>query len=418
MRTLIEEQNIENVLKLYEFTNSIEASFKGKKIISNHFFNIDYGFEDNYQLWESNKSSIFKLFGNKLKIYKELDNSNVCTPVMVDNLLEGFIENHKDSLHVLIKILLDSLRTSEIMNNQLERDIFILDVKLLKGWKVSKCFSYLELNKKRLAIQQDLFSKLLQSLYVKGRLVLSIDPLDFITMSVSKSGWTSCHHPKGGYGTGGIAYMNDSSSIVAYVESLDAMQACVVDPENEEEAHITMPNKIWRQMVTLNDSHDYAMQLKGYPNHSPIYEEMVANWMGELLSREQGHSFKRVQRESHNDSRILQKKNRDLYRILFYCDYSHSNYNNISCIIREDIDSLEGLDSLIVEHKINPIVVGERIYCACGCGEENFTHHAFSEEGCETDYDDEEYNDDIDQELYDNDDNEQNDGYLDLEWGA
>ena len=159
--------------------------------------------------------------------------------------------------------------------------------------------------------------------------MLSIDPLDFITMSVSKSGWSSCHHPNNSYGTGGLAYMNDNASIIAYVETDDPMVNYVVDTETKEKTTIKMPNKIWRQIVTINEDHSYALQLKQYPNENKVFSQEVTKMIENLLMAEKGIEYHSVKDWLYDFPRNLQRNNKDLEGYVFYCDYKNKTLRNI-----------------------------------------------------------------------------------------
>lgn len=58
-----------------------------------------------------------------------------------------------------------------------------------EGMKLSKFLSK-AMNNKEFDID---YSKIMEKGVVKGKIVISIDPLDFILMSCNNSGWTSCH---------------------------------------------------------------------------------------------------------------------------------------------------------------------------------------------------------------------------------
>lgn len=388
MRTQINENNIKNVLKFYEYIDresfdSLKPSYK-----TSYFENYEFDFEDNYSMWENNKEHIYKLFGDKVKIYKELDEATLCSSEMVNFIRASFLEENGKDFTFLIKVFLEALYPQELLANKLLFNYKFLDVELKKGCKISKCFALLELNKKRLKKQQDLYSIFLQGLYVKGRLVLSIDPLDFITMSVSKSGWSSCHHPGGGYGAGGLAYMNDSVSIVAYVETETPIQIKIDDTTTNNRHTIQMPNKIWRQMITLNDKHEYAMLLKEYPNPAVSYAQATSDLLIQLLETEGEKTYKLFEQSREEDCGFLQRNIR-LPRIIFYCDYAHNNMRSIKTIMSNDFNGFDDLIQMLKTEPTKKIRVGESVYCACGCGTENFTSHAFVEEAYNNDDSDE-----------------------------
>ena len=391
MRNLIDEKNIENVIKYFQYISKGIPFKQNQEHMMAGFDSIDYDFEDNYWLWERNKSHIFKLFGNKIKVTKELGEQNICTPSMVNHIRQEFLDKHGDKFNVLIKILINILSYDEILENRLQQDVCILDVKLKKGWRITRCFSELEADKKELQKQQDLYSVFLQSMRVKGRLVLSIDPLDFITMSVSKSGWSSCHHPNNCHGTGGLAYMNDNASIIAYVETDDPMVNYVVDTETKEKFTIKMPNKIWRQIVTINEDHSYALQLKQYPNDNKVFSQEVTKMMENLLMAEKDIEYHSVEEWLDDYSRDLQRNNGNLGGYIFYCDYYNNNIEKYNVIMSKTYRDTEQLRVSIKMNKTPVITVGDVVYCACGCGDLNYTNQFYVEEAGEDDYYYEEY---------------------------
>lgn len=82
-----------------------------------------------------------------------------------------------------------------------------------KGMKLSKAFSTL--------YKDDAFdiaiSEVLQNRKIKGGIFVSIDPYDYLTSSVNKSGWTSCHRlTDGEYATGCSSYMCDAVTLMGY----------------------------------------------------------------------------------------------------------------------------------------------------------------------------------------------------------
>lgn len=385
MRTLVDEKNIENVIKYYQYINSDSDFLQNETIEHNGFGNYDFYFGENYSMWEENKRHIFELFGNKLKITKDLGEKDLCTPNMVENLRRDFMNRNADEFNVLIQMFLQSLQPQEILNNKLNKNIEILNVELKQGWKITKCFSYLELDNKHLQRQQDLYSTFLQTLNIKGRLVLSIDPLDYITMSVSRSGWSSCHHPNNCYGTGGLAYMNDSSTFIAYVETTEPMVNYIIDGDTDQDYSIKMPNKIWRQVVTINPDHDYVIQLRQYPNDSEIFRGEVSKMLTELLEREQEEQYMTNTEWLCDDNGNLQSNNDNLYGYIFYCDYRNNNLEEIAVTMRAKYENLSELKRKVYNGNISQIVVGEVVFCACGCGYENYTNQFYTEEANDDD---------------------------------
>jgi hypothetical protein len=87
-------------------------------------------------------------------------------------------------------------------------------------------------------------------------LVLSCNPLDMLLSSDSTNGWNSCHRLEGGYATGGLAYMLDDVSLIAYVyKNVRQYAPCSVE----------LPIKSWRQMVYLDVENKAAIMSREYP---------------------------------------------------------------------------------------------------------------------------------------------------------
>ena len=380
MRNLIDEKNIENVIKYFQYISKGISFKQGQMHMMAGFDSLDYDFEDNYWLWERNKKHLFELFGNKIKVTKELGEQHICVPSMVNHIRQEFLNKYGDKFNVLIKVLIDALSYKEILENRLQQDIYILDVKLRKGWRITRCFSELESDKKELQKQQDIYSIFLQSLKVKGRLVLSIDPLDFITMSVSKSGWSSCHHPNSCHGTGGLAYMNDNASIIAYVETDEPMVTYVIDTETKEKTTIKMPNKIWRQIVTINEDHSYTLQLKQYPNNNRVFSQEVTKMIKNLLMAEKGVEYHSVEENLDCYPSNLQRNSGDLKGYIFYCDYYNKNIAKYNVIMSKTFQDTKQLRASIKMNETPVITVGNIVYCACGCGDRNYTNKFYVEE--------------------------------------
>lgn len=101
--------------------------------------------------------------------------------------------------------------------------------------------------------------------------IVSVNPLDYITMSIGKS-WTSCHSTKArsdGYAAGAcggcVSYMLDNCSIITYV----------VDKLTDD---LHMEGKIYRQMYHY--SGDYIVQSRLYPQGNDGATDLYAKFRG------------------------------------------------------------------------------------------------------------------------------------------
>ena len=119
-------------------------------------------------------------------------------------------------------------------------------------------------------------------------LTLSINPVDFMSMSDNNCGWRSCMSwDKGCYNAGTLEMMNSNVAAIAYIESQDKMKLC-----NEKSF---LSNKKWRALIFI---HKKLLLLgKQYPYHNtdivePILDmarnsvEKNLNWHYQFINQE------------------------------------------------------------------------------------------------------------------------------------
>ena len=128
-------------------------------------------------------------------------------------------------------------------------------------------------------------SKLLQDKHMEQLLFVSIDPYDYLTSSVNKSGWRSCHNfIDGEHGVGSASYMFDNCTLVAYM--------C-----HEKEYEYNIYNykfkgnsKNWRQLVYADTMDNRCIFSRQYPQNynnadvskatRELLEETMSNFCG------------------------------------------------------------------------------------------------------------------------------------------
>ena len=124
-------------------------------------------------------------------------------------------------------------------------------------------------------LEQDivLYSQCTNQKIVKGNLCLSIHPLDFITASDNNNGWDSCmtYCGEGDYRRGIIEMMNSPIVVCAYLTG--SVPYC--------EDGLEWNSKKWREFFIVRD--DIISGIKGYPYWSQELEEIVINWLTELM---------------------------------------------------------------------------------------------------------------------------------------
>lgn len=109
-----------------------------------------------------------------------------------------------------------------------------------------------------------------------GTLVLSIDPIDYVTASDNDYGWNSCMswRRNGEYHAGTLEVMNSVNTVVAY---LKGEKDCV------DESGATFSNKKWRQFFVVEE--DFIATCKGYPYTSEQLEELIFSTISDLAAK-------------------------------------------------------------------------------------------------------------------------------------
>lgn len=292
------------------------------------------------------KEHIFKLFGGKLKIEREIDVTVTSYEIQEKKmeLRNSLFQNKK---FIFATALLEHLNTDEFISNTLQRDFQIFDVKVPKGMKVSKALSKLVLPEHAHEVTVK-HSMVYQSLFTKGKAVISIDPIDYITMSSNSSGWKSCHRLNGGeYAAGPLAYLADSSSVICYIES---SKPCSIMWCGDQYTH---SNKTWRQIALVSSDSTYSTQERQYPNENSINAKAIADMFKELFEKANGKSYQKSEEgvdtlwDLHTDFAELEDET-----ACYYNDTRHEMYEDgyvvypsdkcISDLIASDQKPLKG----------------------------------------------------------------------------
>lgn len=334
----------------------------------------------------NNKKHIFELFGNKLKIEKEIEVSvnDYQSREIRERLCETLSTTLPREKIMFALSLLRNIRESEFIANTLEEDIEIFNLTIKKGTKISKALMRLVLpeHQEAVAIAHSMAN---QKLFSKGKVVLSIDPIDYLTMSSNSSGWKSCHRLNGGeYRTGPLAYLNDSSTVICYIES---KTPCTFSYRGEDFTH---SNKIWRQIALVSPNLEFSIQERQYPSTNVINEKAVAGLFISLFSDYHKKDFKlekvssQVITDLHRD---YAECNGEGFAALYYNDTLHHMYDD-SIIVYSS--TIKNCTELINSNPELPIK-GYEAYCL-SCGSHLYdSGDLYCEECSETNSDDDEW---------------------------
>jgi len=257
--------------------------------------------------WNKNKTRLFKAFGHKLRVTKQIsipkDTSIISSEL--ESIYHPYTFFYKEDVLTFLK---NPERVGMMINNEFIQDVLFFwakkDYPFEDLYNLSKLFMHNNLVKGYICslisdvpyhfsdfkctikngmktirtIQKvlkatkyphmDLFEQwrnqvsLVQtSDVIHAKLVLSIHPIDFMTMSDNACNWSSCmswsHH--GCYHAGTLEMLNSNLVAVAYLESNSEYALHL----NETGEVYPIPNKSWRSLVFIHK--DIILCGKSYP---------------------------------------------------------------------------------------------------------------------------------------------------------
>ena len=200
--------------------------------------------------------------------------------------------------------------------------------------------------------------------YVKGTLVLSIHPFDYITMSDNNSDWTSCMSwmDKGCYHIGTVEMMNSNNVIVAYIKS---SSSSFDFGKNEQ---LLWNNKKWRQLIYFTK--DIIVSGKPYPYENKKVSldviEILKNLAEKNLSWTYTYGPEKYLDMKHINSMHTMDKNRE------WLKNGDSTKNNILFDTKGMYNDMlnSNVDYWCYRNKVNKmkiISISGKAPCAC-CG--------------------------------------------------
>lgn len=204
--------------------------------------------------WAKSKYKFYVLFDNELYIKTTVEYEK-----QELDLQRQLVELYH--MYPKYALTLNTFATDDYLNNKIsDRDYSSLreycDIK--KGMKLSKFLSSLFQDEK---FDIDL-SKILQDKSIKQSLYISIDPYDYLTSAITKSGWRSCHHfVTGEHAAGCASYMFDESTLVAYM-CHDKEYEYVIGKRK-----FSGNSKNWRQLIFVNTQENRCIFSREYPQH-------------------------------------------------------------------------------------------------------------------------------------------------------
>lgn len=141
-------------------------------------------------------------------------------------------------------------------------------------------------------------------------LVLSINPLDFLTMSCGTS-WDSCMYPTGEYSTGTLPYATGKDTVIGFLVNTRDYEA--------EIERSNWSNKIWRQIMYITDD-NFIISQNPYPGDKPKFSVALSAYIDQALGLNL-EITKKANSENRNELCV-----RNIGISTGYIDLEHSGY--------------------------------------------------------------------------------------------
>lgn len=129
-------------------------------------------------------------------------------------------------------------------------------------------------------------SKMYEGKTRESNITISIDPVDYLFMSVNKSGWNSCHSMHKGnahsgrtfgqFASGTLSYMCDPSTLIAFKTSDNIYKYQINNFEIKEHS------KSWRQVIY----YDYLTHAFVCSKQYPYFDDQVAGIVRTMLEEQ------------------------------------------------------------------------------------------------------------------------------------
>ena len=263
--------------------------------------------EEVLKVWSKEKETLFKMFGEQLilkrhfeytksleELSTEISGLLYSSDIKSKFVLSSFYKEYQNLLreprfsrynsYHLRYNMLDLIDPHNLAENKYSGQTFEVKFNEEKKYRVSNgCKISKALGKIAKGFGLSTFedfriclSQVLNQKELGGNLVLSIHPIDYITMSDNECGWDSCMswEREGEYRQGTVEMMNSDCVVVAYLESETPMDFCGLPWQG---------NKKWRQLFIVNKN--VVAGIKSYPYFNEELSSIATNWIKELAER-------------------------------------------------------------------------------------------------------------------------------------
>lgn len=252
------------------------------------------------RLWEDAKNEyLYKMFGSQFiieqdftfeKDRREIEDSmfEMVTNNKFYNEYLAWTRNFAGNDYSLRYCLAELIHYSHLATNEYKGETFSINiggsrVTVQKGCKPSRVLG-------KIAKLADIDgyedfrlaqSRIFNDRFSKGKLCLSIHPLDYMTMSDNEYGWESCMNwrNKGCYHLGTVEMMNSPMVVVAYIKG----------NKNMPFGRCEWNSKKWRNLFIVTK--DIITGIKGYPYQNTDFDKACIKALQALAEKNLGYSY-------------------------------------------------------------------------------------------------------------------------------
>lgn len=209
--------------------------------------------------WAKAKYDLYLLFGRKLSLSKQIE-----TAIDYDTMVNKIVE--LQFAFPQYANLLGGFSPEEFINNKCSgynRLLSRVYDKYTDGAKLSKVLTGLVDDKEF----GDALAMLFGKTTVNAMLTLSIDPFDYLTMSINKHGWETCQRigdPDAPFGTGAGSLMIDEYTVIAFAHSGKDVMYHINSME------FSGNSKFWRQCLYVDKDSGNFVASREYPSEKEL----------------------------------------------------------------------------------------------------------------------------------------------------
>ena len=277
--------------QLLDYKEEIQPLFN-HVIAYSQGWDYDFNTDIHFETWAKNKQRFYEKMNYQLIAegpVVELKLSKESKEKEFESFRHDFSNSMYSNYKEMVKFL-DSISAEEFFNNSLKSFYtFSINERETKtiptGMKILKAFKYFLPNEKVIREWQDIASMIIQKDRIRGNICLSIHPLDYLSISENASDWRSCHALDGEHRSGNLAYMLDSSTVVAYIKSEKGNV-----PISRFPSDVPWNDKKWRNLLFFSETGDMIFAGRPYPFSCDLALETLTNFMRQSTKLMDYHS--------------------------------------------------------------------------------------------------------------------------------